>query len=172
MWRAGHATHRKPVMWRVRALLLSSRARPLRAICTGSLAALCQIALLALLTGHHWPPVPADIAALIFGAQVNFWLSYGFTWHDRRPPRWAPTLVLRWWAAYQGAAGGAMLLNILIFLAAHTVLPTLVAALVGTNLTALVSFVLNDRLVFQPARRVVRIVREDDEPVDSLAREA
>jgi putative flippase GtrA len=159
-------------MRRVRALLLSARARPLRAICTGSLAALCQIALLALLTGHHWPPVPADIAALIFGAQVNFWLSYVFTWHDRRPPRRAPILVLRWWAAYQVAASGAMVLNILIFLAAHSVLPTLVAALVGTNLTALVSFVLNDRLVFQPGLRAIPIMREDDEHADSLTREA
>jgi len=131
------------------ALLLSPLARPLRALAMGSLSALVQFGLLdILIDARHWHPLPASALALLLGAQVNFVLSYIVTWHDRHSDHRRTGLVLRRWLAYQGATIGTAALNIVVFLAARDVLPTLAAAAVGNIVAGIVNFALNDRLVF------------------------
>ncbi len=145
------SSHRRPDprVSRLTALLLSLLARPLRALATGSLSALVQFALLTLLIdARHWHPLPASALALLLGAQVNFVLSYIVTWHDRHSDHRRTGLMLQRWLAYQGATIGTAALNIVVFLAAHDVLPTLAAAAVGNIVAGIVNFALNDRLVF------------------------
>jgi len=145
------SSHRRPDprVSRLIALLLSPLARPLRALGTGSLSALVQFALLTLLIDwRHWHPLPASALALLLGAQVNFVLSDVVTWHDRHADHRRTGLIPRRWLAYQGATIGTAALNIVVFLAARDVLPTLAAAAVGNIVAGIVNLALNDRLVF------------------------
>lgn len=130
-------------------------ARPLCAIGTGTVAALCQLGLLTLLTHRQWAPIPANALALELGTVVNFTLSYAITWRDRRPEGSTPRLVIACLCAYQAAMAATALLNLLLFEAARHLLPLLLAALLATSLTAVLNFVLNDHLVFplRAARR-------------------
>jgi putative flippase GtrA len=146
--RADHAPL-LPYVWQI---LLSDAARPLRVMCTGGIAALAQLALLDALTDHAWNPTLADAVSIALGAQVNFWLSYVFTWHDRRPRRWAAIPLLRRWALYQAASATAAVLNLAVFEATRHALPIGVAALTGTVVAAGLSFLFNDRYVFRRER--------------------
>jgi putative flippase GtrA len=127
-----------------RQLDITPAARPLRFALTGGLAGLLQLGLLALLTGHGWPTAPANAVAFLLAAQVNFALSSLFTWRDRRRavPLW------RRWLAFHGAIAATALVNQSVFLAARTVLPTLVASAAGIAVAAVGNYVLADRLVF------------------------
>ena len=130
----------------------ATAARLLGVLCTGSIAALAQLGLLAALTQQHWNPTLAEGVALVLGAQVNFVLSYRFTWRDRRPPGWTPVAVARRWSLYQGATAATAMLNLVVFVVAHHLLPVLPlgwAALAGTASAAGANFVLTDRVVFR-----------------------
>ena len=127
-------------------------ARLLRFALTGGAAALVQLVILDALTDGRWPPVPADAVALLLSTQVNFVLSYLYTWRDRRPRARAPRAVLGRWAAYQGSATGAALLNIGVFVVTRTDLPIVVASALGTVVASVVNFVASNYLVFPAAR--------------------
>ena len=129
--------------------VLSPMARPLRVTFTGGIAALVQLLVLDALTDHHWSPVLADALALAVGAQVNFCLSYIYTWHDRRPVRRNPRVLVRRWGLYQAAAATTAVLNLFVFDATRHELPIWLAALVGTIVAAAALFALNDRIVFR-----------------------
>jgi putative flippase GtrA len=128
--------------------LLSDGARPLRFALTGGLSGLFQLAVLALLTGRGWPEFPANLLAFLPAAQVNFALSSLFTWRDRRTaaPLW------RRWLMFHASIAAMAVANQLVFLAAHTVLPTLPAAASGIAAAAVGNFLLGDRLVFRANR--------------------
>ena len=128
----------------LRALLRSPVARPLRFALTGGLAGLLQLGLLALLTGSSWPTAPANVAAILLGAQVNFALSSLFTWRDRR--RTAP--LWRRWLAFHGAIAATAIVNQSVFLATRTALPALMASAAGIAVAAVGNYLLGDRLVF------------------------
>ena len=125
--------------------LFAGGARPLRFALTGALAGLFQLGLLALLTGRGWPAVPANAVAFLLAAQVNFALSSLFTWRDRR----LPASPWRRWLLFHGSIAAMAVLNGLVFLATHTVLPALAASAAGIAVAALGNFVLGDRLVFR-----------------------
>lgn len=127
----------------------SSAARPLRFACTGGIAALAQLGLLDTLTDHHWAPIPANVVALLLSTQLNFVLSYLFTWGDRRARAASPVAVLGRWAAYQGSVGGTALLNMAVFIVTRADLHTLAASALGTAVAAVVNFFAGDRLVFR-----------------------
>ena len=101
----------------VRVLLLSDVARPLRFACTGGLAALVQLGMLDALTHWRWTPILANAVALLLSTQLNFVLSYLFTWRDRRPRTGTPLGVLGRWATYQGSVAGTALLNMGVLVA-------------------------------------------------------
>ena len=133
----------------MRAFLRSRAARPLRFACTGGLAALVQLGMLDALTDWRWTPIPANAVALLLSTQLNFVLSYLFTWRDRRPHTGMPLAVLGRWAAYQGSVAGTALLNMGVFVLARADLHTLVASALGTAVAAAANFLAGDRLVFR-----------------------
>ncbi len=144
-------------------------ARPLRFALTGGSAALVQLGILDALTDNRWPPVPADVVALILSTQVNFALSYLYTWRDRRPHAGMPCGVLGRWAAYQGSAAGAALLNTGVFIVARADLHMLVASALGTAVAAVVNFIAGDHLVFR-ASGAGRVARRSGADVPRLCR--
>jgi putative flippase GtrA len=133
---------------RLTGVLLSARARPLRFFITGTTAAVFQLGVLSLLTRRGWPGVLADGLGFAVAAQVNFCLSQRFTWRDRLAKGDA---LLGRWLRFQAAAGGAAVLNLSAFAVAATVLPALVAAVVGIAAGAAASYAGNERLVFRSA---------------------
>jgi len=130
---------------RTRTFLLSDAARPLRFVFTGGSSAIVQLVLLALLTRHGWDELLANVVAFAVAAQVNFALSYAFTWRGRagRHALW------RRWLMFHGSIAGTGLLNILIFAAARHVLPALVASALGIGVASIGNFVVGDRLRFR-----------------------
>ena len=134
-------------------LLLSEAGRPVRLVCTGGVAALCQLSLLSALSHQGWNPALANITASLLGTEVNFALSFLFTWRDRCSSRGVKQ-VLRRWIAYHTSIVGTLLLSQLLFLAARLALPLLLASLLGTCITAAANFVLMNHFVFrwQPRR--------------------
>ncbi len=148
---------------RARRLLYGGAARPLRFALTGGVAAVTQLALLALLTRHGWPDLAANGVAFLLAAQVNFALSVTFTWRDRCDGY----PLGRRWLAFHGAIAGMAVVNMLVFAAGRTVAPALVASLLGIGVAAVGNFVVGDRLVFRghapAARRAapLRDARED-----------
>jgi putative flippase GtrA len=129
--------------------LLAHKARPLRFILTGSIAALIQLGLLDTLTHLGWKATLANIIAFLLAAQVNFALSYVFTWHDRHPLRRAKKILLKRWIAFHIGISGTALLNMLVFIIAVRVPPALLASALGIGVAALINFVINDRLIFR-----------------------
>lgn len=108
-----------------------------------------QLAILDALLDAHWSEIPANAVALVLSTQVNFVLSYLFTWHDRRPASGTPALILGRWAAYQGSVTGTALLNMAVFIVTRADLHALLASALGTAVAATVNFVAGDRLVFR-----------------------
>jgi putative flippase GtrA len=116
-----------------------------RFLCVGGLATLTQVTLLEGLTALGWPVPLANGLGLLAATQLNFVLNVTFTWRDRRLSK--SVLPLRW-LRFMGLIATTLLLNEAVFLAARTVLPTLVAAGLGSSLMALLNFTLGDRFVF------------------------
>jgi putative flippase GtrA len=131
-------------------LLRSRVVRLLCFSCTGIIAALVQLGLLEALTESQWSPIWAEVAALVISTQVNFFLSYLFTWRDRRPRGWMPRILLGQWVAYQGTAALAATVNMSVFLLGRTDLHVLAASALGTAVAASINFVAGDRFVFRP----------------------
>lgn len=134
-------------------------ARLLRFASTGALSAVVQLGLLAVLTrpGDGWNEVVANVVAnviaFVVAAQVTFVLSTWYTWRDRYTERWTPRRLLRHWLAFHCSISGTALLNQGIFLVARLWLPTIIAAALGSSLTAIVNFMIGDRLIFRGAPR-------------------
>ena len=148
----GVARHTRPVAPRKRGVLdmLRSRAaRPLRFACTGGVAALVQLGILDALTERRWAPIAANGMALLVSTQVNFVLSYLFTWRDRRLTDGMPLALLGRWATYQGSVAGSALLNMTVFVVARSSLHLMVASALGTIVAAVVNYIAGDRLVFR-----------------------
>lgn len=137
----------RPFQTPLRAVLLSSAARPLRFAGTGVVAGLVQLCVLASLTRHGWGSLPANLAAFMLAAQVNFALSCIITWHDR-------DLSHSWrrrWLMYHASIAAMALLNLAVFLVARPFIPALSASALGIVAGALGNYLSGDRLVFRPA---------------------
>jgi putative flippase GtrA len=126
----------------------SSASRPFRFIVVGVLTALLQIGILYWLLQYHWNATIANVIAFLLSAQANFLLNSLFTWQDRQEPGKRESLLKRW-IAFHGSIAGTGLLNNLVFLGAHIVMPTLVASLLGTGAAALVNFTIMNFFVFR-----------------------
>lgn len=124
-------------------------ARLLRFATTGGAAALVQLVILDTLVERHWAPLPADIVAVVLSTQVNFVLSYIFTWGDRRPLHSSRSLVLTRWARYQGSVAGTAALSLIIFTILHPHIGPTGASAVGALLGGVINFVAGDHLVFR-----------------------
>jgi putative flippase GtrA len=115
--------------------------------CTGGLAGLCQILILAWLVARGWQPVEANMIAFMGGAQVNFVLSAVFTWGDTARGVWS-----RRWLLYHGAVFATAPLNALAFSVVRHVAPLPLAAVAGIAVAGVANYFLGDRLVFAAPR--------------------
>jgi glycosyltransferase involved in cell wall biosynthesis/putative flippase GtrA len=131
------------------SLLFSDAARPLRFICIGGFAGLTQLLLLSLLTHLGCLEVLANAIAYVLSAQVNFLLSTFFTWHDRQNDAYGKKTMLARWLTFHGSIIGTGLLNMLVFVFARTVLPSLLASALGIAGAAVANFFLFNHFVFR-----------------------
>ncbi len=133
---------------RLRQTFFSAGARPLRFAVTGGLAGLTQLALLKLFTDQGLHALPANSAAFLLAAQVNFALSSMFTWRDRG----AGQALWRRWLVFHGSIAGMAVVNMAVFAVARTVMPDLAASVTGICAAAVGNFFIGDRLVFRSRR--------------------
>jgi putative flippase GtrA len=103
------------------------------------------------LVSAGWKGMPANGAAMFFGAEINFVLGCTFTWRDRHDQR---SLGKRWIVFHCSIAATATL-NMLVFALAQTVVPALIASACGIAVAALGNFLAGDRLVFRRTARTV-----------------
>lgn len=134
---------------RLRALLLSPAARPLRFAGTGGTAGAVQLLLLAVMTRHGWNPVAANGVAFLLAAQLNFALSWTLTWRDRYPDGRRFASLGRSWLLFHGSIAFMALVNMLTFALARSFLPTLAASMAGIAAGAAGNYFAGDRLVFR-----------------------
>lgn len=132
--------------------LLSARARPLRFLVTGGTTGAFQLALVAALTHRGWADLPANATAFLLAAELNFILSWQFTWRDRHSARagsrW-PATIAALWAAFHASIAGTAALNQSVFLLARMALPTLAASALGIATGAAGNYLLGNRLIFR-----------------------
>ncbi|MBB3675581.1 GtrA family protein [Modestobacter versicolor] len=94
----------------------------------------------------------ANVVAFLVATQVNFAVSYYWTWSSRRTPgRETVGSVLRRAALFNGSAAAGFGVNAAVFSLAYRVIGTtaMTSALVGTVASAGASFLLSSRLVFR-----------------------
>lgn len=146
--------------------LRSEKARPFRFILTGGTGAAVQLGCLRSLTFLGWSPFLGDVVAFLVAAQINFLLSYLFTWGDRR--RESGIGLARCWSTFHVSIAGTFVLNMVVFTASSRILPTMLAAALGILVASIGNFFLGDRLVFGSQSSVEAVA---DEPVmESLAK--
>ena len=109
-------------------------------------------------------PELANVVAFLTATQVNFALSYFWTWSARRPVGQEPIgYVLRRAVLFNGSAALGFSVNAVVFSVAYRVagLDPTHSAVVATVASAAASFLLSSRVVF-----VRRQVRAPDDPVE------
>ena len=137
--------------WR-RLLGFVDLQRVLRFALVGGVAGLLQLALLALLLAAGAPGLPANLAAYLLSAQLNFLLSALFIWGDRAPRRLHVRGLAAEWVAFHVSIAGTALLNQAVFVLAALTLPDLVASAAGIAVAAGANFLIQDRVVFRRGR--------------------
>ncbi|WNV75875.1 GtrA family protein [Geodermatophilus sp. DSM 44513] len=116
-------------------------------------------------------PEVANVVAFLVATQVNFFLSYYWTWSDRRPVgRQTVGSLARRAALFNGSAAFGFGVNAAGFSTALRVvgLPPLHSAVAATVASAAATFVLSSRLVFARRPTVPTAVDVLD-PVPDLA---
>jgi putative flippase GtrA len=125
--------------------LMSPAARALRFVVSGSISALGQFLVLALLLDLGWNRFPANLAGMAFGAEMSFVLGCLLTWRDREETG----DLRRRWIVFHGSIAATALVNILVFSVCQLYAPTIVASALGIGVAAIGNFVAGDRLVFR-----------------------
>ncbi len=134
----------------LRMAALSRLARPARFAAVGGVCALLQLAILFALSQTGMPSLPANVAAYLLSAQVNFVLSDRFIWHDRRVRGADP--IGRRWLSFHLAIAGTFLVSQVTFVLAVAFVHYLLASALGIALSAVLNFAIQDRLTFREAR--------------------
>ncbi len=136
---------------RGRRLLLAGRARPARFALVGGACGLLQLLFLVLLKRAGLAAIPANVAAYILSAQVNFLLSNRFIWHDRWSSDARRSDLLHRWLSFHASIAGTFVLSQAVFVAARLLLPDVAASALGLAIAAVVNFLVQDRLTFRRA---------------------
>jgi putative flippase GtrA len=142
---------RRSVPDRFNWLLLSSAARPLRFAGTGGTAGAVQLLLLAAFIHASWNAIAANAVAFLLAAQLNFAISITVTWRDRQPRH----SFARRWLLFHASISLMAVINMLTYISARAVLPTLMASVAGIAVAAVGNYLAGDRIVFRarPGRR-------------------
>jgi putative flippase GtrA len=117
-------------------------------------------------------PETANVVAFLTATQVNFALSYSWTWSSRRPPgRETVGYVIRRAFLFNGSALLGFSLNAVVFSTAHRIvgMPPLGSAVVATAASAAASFLLSSRVVF--TRRPVLRATDAADAADAAGRQ-
>ena len=133
----------------VRSQLLVRAARPMRFAAVGAACGVLQLVALVLLKAAGMEGIPANVAAYLLSAQVNFVLSSVFIWGDRQLGQRGMAGLARQWISFHGSIAGTFLLSQSIFLVGRLELPDVTAAALGIGAAALVNFVIQDRITFR-----------------------
>lgn len=134
----------------IHGLLDSPFTRPLRFAGTGIAAGGLQLTLLAVLTAHGWEALPANVVAFLTAAQFNFVMSNVLTWRDRA----LTDSIRRRWLLFHASIAVMALLNMLVFVALHGLVPTVVASALGIAAGACGNYAAGDRLIFRQSPAV------------------
>jgi len=129
---------------------------------TGIAAAIVQLLLLDRFDDAGWQPLLANALALLLSTQVNFILSYLYTWGDRRPGDESTHAIGVRWLEYHSSAAVAAVLNMAIFAVVRLTLPLLLASALGTAGAATINFIAGDRIVFRHRAHRGRLQRVTD----------
>ncbi|TNM64224.1 GtrA family protein [Streptomyces sp. NP160] len=117
---------------------------------TGVAMTLLHLAVFRLLSGHVLAEV-ANATAFVVATQVNFLVSYHWTWASRRSARTEPLrAVARRAALFNASVLVAFGANSLAFWAVHRLLgvPGTASVLLATVVSAAVSYLVSSRVVF------------------------
>ncbi|GHO86612.1 GtrA family protein [Dictyobacter formicarum] len=141
-------------------ILFSRAARPLRFVCTGGLAAIIQLGLLNTLIAKGWESATANVVSFLLSAQVNFLMSFFFTWRDRQPASDAQAMHVLFsrWLKFHSSIVFTALLNQIVFIAARSFIPALLASALGIGVASLVNFFTMNTLVFRPKMTSVQLL--------------
>lgn len=111
--------------------------------CTG----LQYVLLLALKHEHVWP-FSADVLAYGLSAQVNFAMSYLYTWSDSA--RLGGSSMAKTWAAFNGVMVISAVVNGVVYSALRGNAGDAVAVVVAAAVSATINFILNHKMVLKP----------------------
>lgn len=119
----------------------------------GAVGALCFSVQFVLL---HWLQTEMHFAiayaiSFMTSAQLNFVLSYVFTWHDSERKKGLRLLVT--WSLFFAVASLALVVNYFVYGAVHVLLLSIFALLVATFASTCFTFTLNHLLVLSPERK-------------------
>ncbi|GCE19089.1 GtrA family protein [Dictyobacter kobayashii] len=151
-------------------IIFSRAARPFRFVCTGGLAGIIQLGLLDILVSKGWESTLANIVAFLISAQVNFIMSFFFTWRDRQPATdtQAKYVLLARWLKFHSSIVFTALLNQIVFIVARSFIPALLASALGIGVASLVNFFTMNTLVFRPKLAAVQSVYPAEEEQDMM----
>jgi putative flippase GtrA len=126
------------------------RAHSARFAVVGLTITALHLSVFALVSPWSVPEV-ANVVAFLTATQVNFALSYCWTWSSRRPvSRETVGYVIRRAVLFNGSASLGFCVNAAVFSTAHRIagIPPLQSAVVATAASAAASFLLSSRVVF------------------------
>ncbi len=134
----------------------SARPHLARYAVVGLICTAFQLLLFPMLLRVGVPPVAANTAAFLLSTQVNFVLSYRFTWAHRRGGMRLPArrLAARC-LAFNGAASFGLAVNAVAFFALHALvaLPPMPSAVAAVAASTAVTYLLSSKMIFiRPAR--------------------
>lgn len=126
----------------LRRALLARFARPLRFAAVGVGCSLVQLTLLLCFRSLGIAALPANVAAYLLSAQLNFVLSNRFIWHDRWSSHHSVHHLLRRWIAFHVSIAGTFVVNQILFIAARAVMADLPASALAIAITGVLNFVI------------------------------
>lgn len=125
----------------------------------GFVGVLCAALQLAILKGIvvvfsiHEPigENAANMVAFIISAQANFFLSYFFTWSDRRDSIESLNIVFKKMLSFNTMVLFTLFVNQATFAATNIIFPVEIAGVCGIIAASAVNFVVSRNLVFRSA---------------------
>lgn len=131
------------------------RAPAVRFVVVGLAMTVLHLVVFGLLEPYTVPEV-ANVVAFVCVTQVNFAISYSWTWSSRRPAgRQSDGSLLRRAVLFTGSASVGFAINATVFSTAHRLagLTPFQSAVVATAAGAAAAFLLSSRVVFPAPRR-------------------
>lgn len=95
----------------------------------------------------------ANVFAFFFSAQINFALSYNFTWSDRKDPNLKLQKITTQLISFNAMAGMTWVVNQSTFALANMLIDYRAAALIGIGVAAVINYQLSNMFIFKSIRQ-------------------